>query len=266
MRQVLHLTDTHLVAEDPPQDRRSFTAVVAELQGRPVTELLGLVIDEVLAQGFRPDLVLHTGDGTDDGTRASTEQLRDALASLDVPVVVVPGNHDRSDVVAEVFGHVDAPVRAVDLAPWQVIAIDTSGLGREHGDLDPAALQALDETLGSASGPVLVGLHHPPISTCPDPYCQLVAAEALLAVIDRHPRVRAVASGHLHVTHELRRGDVRYLLSPSTALQLRHEHPLADHNRHATPVGARLITLHDDGTVSSTLVWVGDEGAGTVLS
>jgi Icc protein len=104
---------------------------------------------------------------------------------------------------------------------------------------------------------VLIGLHHPPVNVCADPACQLDEATEVLDAIRRHPAVRAVVSGHLHHAEELERHGVAYLLSPSTCLQLRHVHPLPDHNTAATPVGARMLDLGDDGSVRTRVIWAG---------
>jgi Icc protein len=256
MLRVLHLTDTHVVATEAEQPPASFADAVASIQGRTTTELLRSVVDAVLADGFDPDLVLHTGDATDDGEPASCAVLRRELDALGAPVVAVPGNHDRADLLAQAFDREAVDVRSVDLGAWQVVAVDCAEFGRGNGELGPDALAALDAALDAASGHVLIGLHHPPISVCSDPYCQLLPADEVLALIDRHPNVRAVVSGHLHVTDAIERGGVAYLLSPSTCLQLRHEHPLQEHNRTPTPLGARLLELHDDGRVESRLLWV----------
>lgn len=253
---VLHLTDTHVVAtEDEARPPTSFAGAIALVQGRTTTELLQGVLDAVIADGFVPDLVLHTGDASDDGEAASYAVLRRALRVADAPVVVVPGNHDRADGLADAFGHAPVAVRTTDLGPWQVVAVDTARFHRDHGGLDQAALAALESALAAAAGHVLIGLHHPPITVCPDPSCQLLPAHEVLAIVDRHPQVRAVASGHLHVADTIDRHGVAYLLSPSTCLQLRHEHPVGEHNRSPTPVGARLLELHDDGEVCSRVVW-----------
>ena len=70
--------------------------------------------------------------------------------------------------------------------------------------------------------------------------------------------VRAVASGHTHVADDQEHDGIAFLLSPSTCLQLRHDHPLPEHNQERTAIGARVIDLHDDGTVSSQLIWAAD--------
>ncbi len=258
MLRVLHLTDTHVVATEEVSDApQSFAGAVARIQGRSTTESLRLVLDAVAVEGFEPDVLLHTGDAADDGDPASYVILRDELETIGAgTVVVVAGNHDRADVMGAAFGTEPASVSSTDLDGWQVVTVDTSAYGRDHGEIDADALAALDAALDAATGHVLVGLHHPPVNPCPEPSCELRQADDVLAIVDRHPNVRAVVSGHLHVTEDNDRGGVAYLLSPSTCLQLEHEHPLRVTNRQPTPVGARLLELHDDGRVDSRIVWI----------
>lgn len=269
MLTVLHLTDTHVVGvEDVTEPPDSFAGAVAAIQGRTTTELLRAVLAEVAAAGIVPDLVLHTGDATDDGEAASYAVLHEVLAGFGVPVLAVAGNHDHAAPLAaavddEPGEDVSDPAPAVhwvDQAGWRIVGVDTSAFARAHGDLDAAGLDRLEEALAGAPGPVLVGMHHPPLNICPDPSCALRGADGVLAVLDRHPAVRAVVSGHLHATDDLERHGTAYLLSPSTCLQLRHQHPLRLHNQAPTPVGARVLELHDDGRVTSRVVWADAAG------
>lgn len=258
MLRVLHLTDTHVVAvEDAGDPPATFAGAVARVQGRSTTTSLRAVLDAVAAEGFVPDLVLHTGDAADDGDDASYAVLRTLLDEIGAPVLAVAGNHDRAPALAAALQQPSGPVHHRDLGGWRIVGVDTAAFERDHGELDPAALAAFDAVLAGAPGPTLVGLHHPPISVCAKPGCQLRQADAVRAAIERHPSVRAVVSGHLHVTDEIERDGTTYLLSPSTALQLRHEHPLPAHNKAPTPVGARLLELHDDGQVASRICWTG---------
>lgn len=256
MLRVLHLTDTHVVAlQDDADPPATFAGAVARVQGRTTTASLRAVLDAVAQEGFVPDLVLHTGDAADDGAEASYAVLRTLLDELGAPVLAVAGNHDRATALAAALDQPPGRVHHVDMDGWRIVGVDTAAFDRDHGELDPPSLAALDDALASAPGPTLVGLHHPPIAVCAKPGCQLRQADEVRATIDRHPRVRAVVSGHLHVTDEIERHGTTYLLSPSTAVQLRHEHPLPAHNREPTPVGARLLELHDDGRVASRICW-----------
>jgi 3',5'-cyclic-AMP phosphodiesterase len=257
MVRLLHLTDTHLVAteDDPAAPPRSFAGAVLRLQGRTTRQTLEAVLAAVAAAGVVPDVVLHTGDVVDDGRVEGCVVAHEMLAALGATVLAVPGNHDEAQMLAEVFGHDPVPVRWLDLDGWRIVAVDTSVAGQGHGGLTATGLEALDACLASAPGPVLIGLHHPPRSVCPDPYCQIDQAAELLAIVRRHPGVRAIVSGHLHVTADHEHEGVAFLMSPSTALQLRHVHPLAENNVAPTPVGARVVDLHDDGTVTTEVIW-----------
>jgi hypothetical protein len=66
-----------------------------------------------------------------------------------------------------------------------------------------------------------------------------------LSIIDEHPIVRAVVSGHLHHPFELHRRGVRYLGAPSTCVQAQHglDPHLALVDGH--PAG-QIITLNPD--------------------
>lgn len=257
MLRVLHLTDTHLVAaeDDPEAPPRSFAGAVRRLQGRTTRQTLEAVLAAVAAAGVVPDVVLHTGDVVDDGSVEGCIVVHEMLAALGATVLAVPGNHDEAGMLAKVFGHDPVPVRSLDLGGWRIVAVDTAVAGQGHGGLTADGLAALDACLASASGPVLIGLHHPPRSVCSDPYCQLDQAPELLAIVRRHPGVRAIVPGHLHVTADHEHDGVAFLLSPSTALQLRHDHPLPENNVAPTPVGARVVDLHDDGTLTTEVIW-----------
>jgi hypothetical protein len=71
----------------------------------------------------------------------------------------------------------------------------------------------------------------------------------LLAVIDRHPTVRAVLWGHIHQVFDATRNGVRYLGSPSTCIQFRPgvDRMLLD----AQLPGARWLLLGNDGGIQT---------------
>jgi hypothetical protein len=72
---------------------------------------------------------------------------------------------------------------------------------KPHGLLDPATLEWLDATLTSASErPALLFLHHPPFKAgiWHMDRQDLFNADALAEVVRRHPRIRLIATGHIH--------------------------------------------------------------------
>jgi 3',5'-cyclic-AMP phosphodiesterase len=78
----------------------------------------------------------------------------------------------------------------------------------------------------------------------------------VLAVIDRHPSVRAVLGGHVHQAFEGRHGDVRVLATPSTCAQFtpRTERCVMD----LRPPGYRWLELWPDGTLRTEVRWLQD--------
>ncbi len=93
---VLHLADSHIGAELPARRRRG-----AHRRGDDFIDSYHRALS--VAGRVRPDLVLHAGDVFDTpapGPAAITsaaEPLRD-IAANGIPVVIVPGNHERSAI------------------------------------------------------------------------------------------------------------------------------------------------------------------------
>jgi Icc protein len=257
---VLHLTDTHLrlgsQQHDPPVD---VAAATHRFTGCSTIERAERVIDAALARlppGGRFDLVVHTGDVTESGSEAGCVAGAELLDRVGAPVLVTAGNHDPMEALLATFGpQVADPVGHCDLGRWRVVTFHSAVWGEHNGHVGTGALEAVAEHLDGDRW-VVLACHHPLLSPCGDPACVTINAWEMLELLDRYDTVRAVISGHLHHADEIERAGVRHLLSPATALQLRHRHPLSRYNQRSTPGGGRVLHLHDDGTIDSELVWV----------
>jgi Icc protein len=234
---VLQLSDIH------------FRADGGNVDGREPDERLRLVLDAWQRTARPVDLVVLTGDLADDGSFAACRRLSAALAPLSVPVIAVPGNHDRADVVRAVFGADGATAGG-----WDVIGVDTSRPDQIHGTVDVAAVT---ERLDAGDGrPTLLAMHHPPTGPSAHRWFQLEGAEELLAALASRPQVRAIMSGHLHDPFEMRaHTGLRVLGCPSTLVAFRHAGgEVVVGGGEVT--GARLLELADDGTVASQVLAV----------
>jgi 3',5'-cyclic-AMP phosphodiesterase len=177
-----------------------------------------------------PDAVLMSGDLADNAADEEYEFVRESLARLGAPVYVLPGNHDDRDALRRHFdvpGPLGTPVQyAVDLGPLRLVVLDSTRPGEDRGELDVARLAWLDAELAVApEQPTLLALHHPPVSTgiaAWDELC-LPAADrrALAEVLQRHPQVRRVVSGHVHRTMAGELAGRAVLAVPSTYVQTR---------------------------------------------
>lgn len=256
---IVHLTDIHLFADPAKRWGQAHPAAALEQ-----------VLDAIVADAWRPELCLVTGDLSDDGSDAAYEQLRDALAVLEVPAYVVPGNHDAAEPMRRAF--VQGPVRwtrSVEAGEWRIIALDSQLEGEARGQLGAAELAALESTLRTGDErPTLVMLHHPVAPVCPMPSCQLEDAAAFLAITRRFPNVRAVIAGHVHCADDRLADGVRSMVTPSTCLQAEHptqapagpEPPFLEvHAVSAARRGYRRLELFPDGRIETEVVWVGEQ-------
>ncbi len=233
---VVQLSDVHLRARpsaDAPPDERdvALLATVAAIRSADI----------------RPDLVVLTGDLADDGSVDACERIRRCLEPWGVPIVAVAGNHDRPDSVAEVFG---PPVRHA-LGDWCVVPLDTYRPDAESGRIDVAA--TADELDAAPGKWLLAVLHHPPVSPSTHPFFGLDGADGLLDVCAARPRVRALASGHLHESFEVQERGVRVFGAPSTWFALEHDGP-EYRVAPAGAVGARVFRLGADGELDQEIV------------
>ncbi|XAH24908.1 phosphodiesterase [Xylophilus sp. GW821-FHT01B05] len=175
----------------------------------------------------RPHAVVITGDLTDFGRPAEYAYLRELLAPLDMPIYLMPGNHDDRAELRRAFpehaylGSGPFVQYAVDIAGLRLIALDSVTPGHGYGSLCAERLQWLSDALEASAGrPVVVALHHPPFDTLighMDEQGLLQGARELEALIARHPQVERVIAGHLHRAIEVRFGATIACTSPAPA-------------------------------------------------
>ena len=234
---VLQLSDMHVTA-DP----------AAAVSGEYPELRLQLVLDAWHRTGESADLLLLTGDNTDDGSPDAYTRLAATLSTLGVPILAVPGNHDTATGVGLAFGD----MAVVELDGWNIVGLDTCRPNQVHGTVDiPASVELIDAL---DKIPTVLAIHHPPMSRSNNAWFQLDGAAALLDVLAARPHVRAVVSGHLHDAFEFKgAGGLALLGCPSTLTAIDHDGDMFTIGAN-TPRGARILRLEDDGTMSSSLL------------
>jgi 3',5'-cyclic AMP phosphodiesterase CpdA len=183
---IAHLSDPHLDGSEEARTR------------------LRIVTSYVRASTV--DVVLVTGDLADHGLLAEYDEVAREL-SFDVPVLMLPGNHDvsaalRTGLAAYVTssgeGH---PVHQVrDVGAARFVLVDSTVPGEDHGLLSDTTLTWLDGVLRErVDGPLFVAMHHPPFELHHPVMDQwkLQNPEALAEVLTGAP-VTAVLTGHVH--------------------------------------------------------------------
>ena len=123
---------------------------------------------EKVAGSFKIDLIIDTGDLTDYGTEPETE-LASRAASLPVPYLFVPGNHDSSPVTGALnrAGVSVLENGLIEIAGLRVAGIaDPSSTGPQMGVVPESALREASEAVyrdfaGETVRPDLLAVHHP---------------------------------------------------------------------------------------------------------
>lgn len=169
---------------------------------------LSQAIDFVNSEHADAAFVAFAGDLTDHGDTASYELLKSTLAPLVPPAVLTLGNHDRrpeflsvfDDHNAEATGGVD---HVLDREDHRIIVLDSQDPEMGHaGRVDSRQRAWLADRLTEAADlPVIIVLHHhfAPLHVQMDELL-LVEREAFVEVLQTHPDVRMVISGHVHET------------------------------------------------------------------
>lgn len=153
-------------------------------------------------RGCRVDAILVSGDLADHGETSEYEEVKAELTA-DVPVLMLPGNHDRRSAYRKVLldGGGDAPINQLHRVGGASFALcDSSIPGSAEGRLAPETLAWLRGVLAEADAPVFVGLHHHPIPMH-NPLVDgigLINADELAAVVGASPQVVATLCGHAH--------------------------------------------------------------------
>lgn len=154
-----------------------------------------------------PDIVVISGDLADTPTAEEYAYLKQLLASLRLPFVFIPGNHDSRELMRAAFprssyaqpsGALD---QRVEISGLDLLLLDSSVPGKPHGELEPSTLQWLDATLAATpDNPTLIFLHHPPFRTgiWHMDRQNLLNAGDLAPIVRRYPRIQLIATGHVH--------------------------------------------------------------------
>lgn len=163
------------------------------------------VMDHLRALPRPVDAVLVTGDIADHGDEAEYEEAARILAAP-FPVLTCPGNHDvRPAYRKALLGEAPDPGpvnRIHHIGGAAVLMCDSTIPGRDEGRLDAVTLDWIDTRIAALprDTPALIAFHQPPVALhhpLPDAG-MLEEPGQLAALLDAHPQVVAVLTGHAH--------------------------------------------------------------------
>ncbi|MCK0102745.1 phosphodiesterase [Pseudohalocynthiibacter sp. F2068] len=197
MTTILQISDTHIVPEGAlVSERLETSGALSRLISR---------INTIQDQIGSIDVVLVSGDLSDDGSVQSYERFKALLAPLDLPIHVVPGNHDAREPMRGAFADhlpTDGPLNWIErVGDLVLIGLDTLVEGFGHGTLSPQTLSFLEDALSKAKGaPVLLAMHHPPFPSDIDfmDKIGLTNSHAFRDIVSDHAGALRIVCGHIH--------------------------------------------------------------------
>ena len=238
---LVQLTDSHLFAEAD-----------GKLLGMNTGDSLARVVELAIDEQPRIDLILATGDLSQDGTVASYQRFRRIAERIEAPARWCPGNHDELAAMHEASRGSSLMEPVLEIGAWRVVMLDTLVAGSVFGMLRSEQLELLEQALTEAPHHHhLICLHHHPVSIGSRwmDAIGLRNPEALFEVLDRHSNVRAVLWGHIHQAFDDWRNGVRLLASPSTGVQFTPQSE--DFQVDCAAPGYRWLRLYRDGRLET---------------
>ena len=193
---LAHLSDMHIT-----------TGILAG----PPAEHFYRALNRIRTLQPRPDCVVITGDIVDRGEYLEYESALQLLRILDIPIHVIPGNHDHAPRMLQAFSGTtfvreapDEPGRCyyrIDYPGLRLFCCDSSVPGRHDGELGSTQLAWLDSELHQdPNTPAIMTMHHHPIPSGIAAMDRVMLSDAhdLAAVLRQHPPLTRILIGHLH--------------------------------------------------------------------
>ena len=205
---------------------------------------------------IKADYVVHTGDLVlDTGSIDIYKRVKSSLDNLSIPYNVLSGNHDDTQMLTSVFCENNTVSsyyyrRELD-DTYHTIYLDSSRAKFSKDQWD-----FFDASLNSATKPIIIFMHHPPIYAGVkflDNRHAFIEQEEFIDLINKHQKHVTVFCGHYHHPAEVSTPLIQVYVCPSTYFHLQADQDnfeLLD-----TRPGLRYIELKSDRILTRN-VWL----------
>lgn len=239
---IAQITDTHLSSQED-----SFP------QLDPWTRMQ-LVLDVLLQEDI--DCLIHTGDICLDKPRRSIYELyRERIDAFECPVLHIPGNHDRGDLMKEVLPNAYTTMHITEKEGFTIIFLNTGDAHIEKEELHK--LKGLTEM---SDKPLIIFMHHPPLYAGVrhmDKNYPLKNIHEVWPILQATKVPIEVFCGHYHTQRSIKVKNVQVHITPSTLYNIdpAFEEIKRDYK---TPPAYRWIRI-EDGKMHQGLSFIGGE-------
>lgn len=245
---LAQVTDTHLFGDS-----------AKELLGINTFNSMSSVL-QLVQQHQDIDLMLISGDISQDDSLESYQILQRSLAPFHCPQFWYKGNHDNYHIFDDFVTQLGVHHNLIRTPHWQIILLNSQVEGAVFGYLAADQLQFLEHALSTAPNlHSFISFHHHPLSMGSRwlDKIGLQNADDFLSLIQRFNNVRAVLWGHVHQESDQTLDGVRFLSTPSTCVQFKPH--CENFTVDTCAPGFRWLTLHPDGRIETAVERLPDQ-------
>lgn len=243
---LIQITDTHLLAckKDKFKEINPFQSLKDTLKHIELSD-------------WQPDLILATGDLSQDGSINSYEHFFGLLQNSAVPVLCIPGNHDKKDKLIKSLSSKSLYCEQLIKRNWSIIGIDSCCKEETRGYISKHELKRLESILNdSNSEHIIICLHHQPVSIESE-WLDKIGLQnntEFLNLVKTSSKVRGVFFGHIHQDYVSDLNGIKIIGTPSTCKQFKPKEN--DFVLDNLPPAYRRIRLFDEGAIQSKIIWL----------
>lgn len=246
---IVQISDMHL-----------FENTDETLLGVNTQQSFRVLLDLLKADEMAPDLILLTGDLSQDGTEKSYQRLAEQVSELQIPVYCVAGNHDLTDAMRQIYPYAMISMDKHIIAEnWQLILLDSNVVGKVHGYLDERQLTFMEQCLKThPKQRAIIVFHHQPVPV----YCDwldklgVLNAEEFWQVAAKYPQIHTILFGHVHQQYEGNKNGIALYSTPSTCIQFKRKS--AEFALEKIPPAYRIIELYANGELRTQVRYAKD--------
>lgn len=245
---IAQISDSHLFADK--QARHCHANVYQNL-----VDVLSDIKQKSVA-----DIIVFTGDLTQDHSRQSYMNFAQAVEQVDIaiPLYYLAGNHDEPELLTQSLSK--APFRKekiIALASWQVFLLSTKS-DTPAGKVCPHQLDDFSQQVDLKKSQLVFMHHHPKSVGYFIDRHGLLNKNDFYLFLESNAGIKGVACGHVHqaltMPISLKERDIPLFTCPATSIQFDPNSPTIRSNGQSA--GYRLFTLSSEQQLKSEAIFL----------
>ena len=244
---IIQITDPHILLNKNDK-----------FKGTNPYQSLKAVIGDIKDSSWDFDLIIATGDLTQDNHNNSYKNFFRLLQLQNSPVFCIPGNHDTKNKIQSIlpkslFFCCEKTIKQ----NWLIIGMDSSVANSPEGFLGKNELEKLELTINlNKHKYIMIYLHHHPMDIDSKWIDEigLKNKTEFFNILKKYKNIKVIFCGHIHQNIEMRYDNIEIIGTPSTCRQFKPKSEKFSIDNH--PPGYRRIELNEDGSIKTEVIWL----------